>query len=278
MLAPTTTANRWLLEDLAGALGVRVDEAVETLAARARVVKAGRGYGSWIARAFELGIAEVVVKDLGLVDGRLRPSIGGKYIIELNSRRPRSRQLFSLAHELGHLMLERSLPQLASGSKERNLFHSDFNRAEERLADQCAAAMLMPADAVRESLAVSRFVLDAAINLSWLTGVSLSASCCRIRELTDHFPTPIEFRLAKDGNSLLMTQGSTSRLPFRGVVGNRWAVPLTTDMLGASVGSTIKTLIPVEAHPGIFEHYSAEFRWMDRFRAVTVFAYQHIAG
>lgn len=71
--------------------------------------------------------------------GMLIPSRRG-YKVILNESHSRSRQRFSLAHELGHLLLQK-LQLSGTAPKNRDSGHSD---EEEKLCDQIAAEILMP--------------------------------------------------------------------------------------------------------------------------------------
>lgn len=173
-----------LVHDLRVALRLCAEQdPVEEVARRVRALGTGEGFKAWIQRAFAAGAFSVRERDLGHVDGRLIFD-GGQYHILLNSRRPVTRRLFSLAHEIGHLVLESHLPHLSSDLKERSLFHPDWDLAEERVVDRLAAAMLMPAGLVSSIIAEHRTAIQSIVALTREYGVSIGAAERRYREIT----------------------------------------------------------------------------------------------
>ena len=110
-------------------------------------------------------------------DAMLLPSKNGYSIVLKKSERLglSARQRFSLAHELGHLLLLKSQAPAASGvvgtaSKHRGHGYSD---EEERLCDQIAAEILMPQMAFQED--------------GWMEGWSLR----NLKTLADKYDTSI---------------------------------------------------------------------------------------
>lgn len=94
-----------------------------------------------------------------------------QYLIVVNSRHPRERQAFTIAHELGHWTMHRFL--------KHNFVCSPWPRTQLDVeANIFAAELLMPASVVRRLAPCMAFT-----SLAGLFGVSLSAMHWRLEEL-----------------------------------------------------------------------------------------------
>ena len=120
-------------------------------------------------------------------DAMLLPSKNGYSIVLKKSERPglSVRQRFSLAHELGHLLLLKSQAPAASGvvgtaSKHRDPGYSD---EEERLCDQIAAEILMPRMAFQEDGWMEGWSLRSSITLHRKYNTSIRATTRRMIDL-----------------------------------------------------------------------------------------------
>ncbi len=94
-------------------------------------------------------------------------------IVVLNAAYPASRMRWTLAHELGHLVMHRT--------------PADPSEAE-RDADEFAAEFLMPADDILESLRSHRLTLERAVNLKqhWRTSMAaIARHANRLGAITD---------------------------------------------------------------------------------------------
>jgi IrrE N-terminal-like domain len=107
----------------------------------------------------------------------------GALTIKLNSLSPLTRQRFTLAHELAHLILD---PQRA-GSARRCVVSS----ALEKACDAVAGELLMPVDEAR-ALTVAGGSVDALVSLARHFNVSLQAAAVRVREVA-HWKDSIGF-------------------------------------------------------------------------------------
>jgi Zn-dependent peptidase ImmA (M78 family) len=127
----------------------------------------------------------VLVEDLGRLDACLIPH-GQGHLVKLNSRVPRARRRFSLAHEIAHALFESELagqlapdPRLYRGSGAGDL-------AVERLCDAFAAELLMPYAQFRRFAVDDTYVSIQGIErLATLFGTSLSAAARRLAETAD---------------------------------------------------------------------------------------------
>lgn len=126
--------------------------------------------------AFALGVDRI--HRLPLVeDGRLELH-AGRATIYLRDDVPVARQRFTLAHELGHLVLAGPERELVARRMEGVRFSS-----EERFCDQFAAALLMPSKWIHSEFAGAAPQLGIARNLAERSESSLSASVVRLREV-----------------------------------------------------------------------------------------------
>ncbi len=123
-----------------------------------------------------------------LVSGMLEPKTNGEYKITVNSNISSSRQRFTIAHELGHLALHRDL--IGKGLDDRAMRSSTpgcydntlITRTHETEANQFAAALLMPKDAVlKEALRLDKNILALANHFE----VSESAMTIRLSTLLE---------------------------------------------------------------------------------------------
>ena len=132
------------------------------------------------------GLAEVEEADLGLVDALLLPT-GGGYIALVNERHHSARKRFSLAHEIGHLLLA----ERADGVKFRR--PSCSGRAvdpTERACNRLAAEMLMPKEAFLGQASALGWGLSSVLTLGTVFETSLESTARRMVELS---PIPLGF-------------------------------------------------------------------------------------
>jgi Zn-dependent peptidase ImmA (M78 family) len=263
--------NHSLANELSRAIGVQnVELAVENIAAEVRALASGHGLASWIDRAFRLSVSQVLVTDLGSVDGRLRTVPSNRRIVELSCRRPRTRQLFSLAHELSHLAMERHVPAIGADLKYRSLFHSDFDREEEKLADLLAAVMLMPTQMVQEIRSEFNDQLTASVQLAQRTQVSFSAAAIRVSDVCRENFVLLEFKVVEKGEAIVLNGGPLGITPL-GLSGG-WKARYR---LGSPdvfpLKQTVRRTIQVESFPGVIEQHEGLFRAVSHQRVLAVF-------
>jgi len=126
--------------------------------------------------AARCGVQEVLEEPLPF-DGGIFEARGGQTIIKLNSHAHHSRKRFTLAHEVGHLVLASATTARCALSCRRSL-------ALERTCNMIAAELIMPAAKVRA--AVSELKPSSPESLRALAArfnVSLQAAAVRVREL-----------------------------------------------------------------------------------------------
>lgn len=96
----------------------------------------------------------------------LQASVAGKPVIVLSSNWPGDRQRFTLAHELGHLLLEGRLGD-----------HLD----EEKACNRFACALLLPASLIRQQLGEKRHMLEVRELYFLKVEFGLSMQACLYR-------------------------------------------------------------------------------------------------
>lgn len=114
-------------------------------------------------------------------DGLLVPKDGG-YEIWVNEDSPPKRQRFSIAHEIGHIVLHGFLPH-TKAMEGRNLFTAPGNGFEERFCDFFAANLLMPRTEVLSVIAPSTDIARSVSQLAGIFQVSREAAAIRIAEV-----------------------------------------------------------------------------------------------
>ncbi|MCG8425567.1 MAG: XRE family transcriptional regulator [Proteobacteria bacterium] len=102
-------------------------------------------------------------------------------VILLNAKHPRERRAWTLAHEIGHLLVSRTVPEVCYVT-------APHESRVERFCDLFAAAFLMPAIAVRQRFDQicaddGRFSARHLIVLAHTFYVSLEAMCRRLEDL-----------------------------------------------------------------------------------------------
>lgn len=105
------------------------------------------------------------VDDLAKFDG-LQATVAGKPFIVVSSHWPGDRQRFTLAHELGHLILNERL---------------DASVDEEKACDRFASSFLLPACSLRQQLGVHRTNLEVRELLLFKHEYGLSMGACLYR-------------------------------------------------------------------------------------------------
>jgi hypothetical protein len=105
-------------------------------------------------------------------------SVGQRAVIRINSRAVKSRQRFTLAHELGHLLL--GVPSVIGESLSEVL---RSNNVEERQVNDIAAELLVPRDVVRATVQELPVVASVLRRLAKQARVSELAAALRVANL-----------------------------------------------------------------------------------------------
>jgi len=140
--------------------------------------------------ALNLGATRVIKRPLSLgdhgnVSGMLVPNDSG-YLIAINERVGESRQLYSLAHEIGHLIHignQASRRSLARRERYRGKWDHHDDPEEERLCEVIAAELLMPQETFSRHAERLDSSLKSIPNLCKWYGTSITATTIRLVEL-----------------------------------------------------------------------------------------------
>ena len=133
-----------------------------------------------------LGVERIIRRPLqcsasGTADGMLVPK-GDGYVIAINDNAPQSRQMYSLAHEIGHLMIQRYAFGQGT-SKFRGGPGSHQDRDEERLCEAIAAELLMPREVFGKRLNTVGQKLSSVPILANEFKTSITSTAIRYNEL-----------------------------------------------------------------------------------------------
>lgn len=174
---------------------------------------------SRLARTTNPGHLTLLADELGVKSVATRPLTGGQdlhsgvdamlvpvregYSVVINEKAPHTRQRYSLAHELGHIMLlvaQPPTPTPPSPTRFRSSGSAMENtKAEERLCDAIAAELLMPEKMFTAAVAESGRSLAQLPRLASRFGTSLTATAIRYWELLPEPCHLIKWRSPSDG-------------------------------------------------------------------------------
>lgn len=124
--------------------------------------------------AAAVGVAEIKYSDM-TEDGRTTWSRGRPHV-ELHADRPLARTRFTLAHEIGHILID---SDESVAHRTHGLAHDDI----ETLCDWIAASILMPREWIQPYADQDRYTLSKLRIVAHKAGVSLSAAAVRIAEV-----------------------------------------------------------------------------------------------
>lgn len=98
---------------------------------------------------------------LGVMRATLKPGISGQiepstehpagFVIRVNRHEVKTRQRFTIAHEIGHFILHRD--RIGDGISDTILYRSKLSNALEAEANRFAADLLMPAESLKSQIA-----------------------------------------------------------------------------------------------------------------------------
>jgi len=118
--------------------------------------------------------------------------IEGRPEIELRIDRSSTRTRFTLAHELGHVLLQTD--RTSAARRTNSLTHND----EETMCDWIAAALLMPSDWVRPYAVRQPLTLSLLRLVAHRAEVSLAATAVRLSEVGRRTCMLLRWRRSKD--------------------------------------------------------------------------------
>ncbi len=142
-----------------------------------------------VSAAKYLGIDQVIEVQTTSFDGLLSVTKSGTYIVNIRSDQSPTRKRFTLAHEVGHLVLNRSLRADENIPRTERLVctaTSAEEKAEERLCDIVATELIMPCGAFLKVMEETGVCASTVPIIAKHFGVSLQAACRRILALLSY--------------------------------------------------------------------------------------------
>lgn len=166
------------------------------------------------------------------------------------------RQRFSFAHELGHLLLQKSRQGMLRGNDRTSLKHRGHghsNPAEERLCDQIAAEILMPRLSFQEDAWMDGWSLRNLRNLARKYDASVAATAIRMIDLMPEEALMGVWKLGGDSN-LNRKWSHTGKTAYRvpgGVISNKRLGLLLRAWNSGQVESGTAPVVPDSRSGGI---------------------------
>ena len=179
------------------------------------------------AHARSWGVTSVETGKINAEAMLLSDSAGSGYKIILKDygrKTLSSRQRFSFAHELAHLLLRKSGLSMASGSASKHR-HTDSSNPEERLCDQIAAEVLMPRADFKNAGSSEGWTLKSLGRLAAKYETSMEATAIRMVDLMPEPSILGVWRYSRDETPTLRwkhSQPPRYRLPQRIAKGRQW--------------------------------------------------------
>ncbi len=129
-----------------------------------------------LARALDLKIVRRILPDNE--SGKIECDAAGPCVVTVNAIHPRTRQRFTLAHEIAHFILHRD--EIGDGITDNGMYRSGRPERIEREANRYAADILMPWRLVIEKVRSGK---STAIELAREFDVSAAVAEIRLKEL-----------------------------------------------------------------------------------------------
>lgn len=186
--------------------------------------------------AHNLGVAQIQPREM-FEDGRLeRRGNSTKIFVRENLNRGRTR--FTIAHEIAHLLLAE--PQHGPITAFRDRLRTDD---EERLCDEIAASLLLPAAWVRNRFLGRLENLSTVRHLSHLADVSLSAATVRLNELCGWNSSLLHWR--KSGGRWVFVAGAAIPPSLHGEIRSAPGTSSVLDSVGSRTRRDTRERIPL---------------------------------
>lgn len=161
---------------------MKADETVRKVVQEFSLVQLPRP-GDLARLAVTWGVSEIEQKSIAS-DAMLLPTANGYKIILKSLPRGSTRQRFSFAHELGHLLLQKSGYSRPNNGQVRHRL-AGIRDEEEIICDQLAAEILMPQHSFVEDAARAGWGLDGLQPLARLYEASIPATARRMVDLME---------------------------------------------------------------------------------------------
>jgi hypothetical protein len=180
-----------------------------------------------------LRIKEIVQANLGNL-GAILLRLNDGYLIKVNINHSPSRQNFSIAHEIGHILLDELVQNTNLTPMEFRTFNPQahlraYAEAKERLCDIAATELLMPENIYSKYLLELGISISTIEKLSNMFKVSLQASAIRIAELSTDPCMVIIWNLNSNSQSKIL-RISWHRGPGKNKISKDWYLPLSSQV------------------------------------------------
>lgn len=186
-----------------------------------------------VALARALGV-DRILRTATVEDGRLEQRDGQISIFVRADARP-TRQRFTIAHEIGHLVLAEPGQDLVARRSQAT------GDREERFCDALAAALLLPREWILRRYADAPERLETARQVADACEASLSAAVLRLRELLNWKSSLLQWRRADSGRWFL-SQAVGLPYPLRNRVTSS---AQTTRALAAAAATPVRRMTEV---------------------------------
>lgn len=183
--------------------------------------------------AERMGVLDITYADL-VEDGHLEYEPGHTRI-RIRNDLGDARRRFTIAHELGH-------PLLLDPRTRVVVHRTKYNSSnQERLCDEIAAALLLPADWIAECYASRTHNLSTVRHLAQVTGKSRSAVVARLQQVLSWPEIPLRWRFDKSKWRFVGGAGVPASLH-----GHIRSAPATSQALeDLPRGRDVKAVLPV---------------------------------
>jgi len=181
--------------------------------------------------ARHLGVDEIVSRRLDREEGRLQLRDSNALIV-LNTDMSEARRRFTIAHEIGHLVLADPRFDLAPLCAKRSF------RSEEHFCDRLAEALLMPASWIVDHYDQLPQGLSTLLDVTSRFGASAAAAAVRLQRILGWSRSLLRFQLCREEWTLLSVtawqpepRATVSATDATRAVLERFAVPDSTSRL-----------------------------------------------
>jgi Zn-dependent peptidase ImmA (M78 family) len=161
-----------------------------------------------------VGIEQILEVEMGDCDGLLSSTKSGSYVASLRKGQPPLRKRFTLAHEVGHAIVYRSIGRQSSEINDGRLrcrAETADERDEERLCDIVAAELLMPRAQFIQTMDELGVCAATVPDIAQRFGVSLQATCRRLAQLSPYDIAASLWKKNEENGSLIPTWNITKK-------------------------------------------------------------------
>jgi Zn-dependent peptidase ImmA (M78 family) len=155
-----------------------------------------------------IGIKKIVKANLGKISGVLLRLQDG-FVIKVNQDHNQARQNFSCAHEIGHLLFSELKLENYTNTIEYRTFNPQAQqrkraKAIEKLCDEAATELLMPASIFNKHLLVLGTSINSIEQLAKMFRVSIQSAAIRASEISQKTCIVLKWQLGKNQSKSLL--------------------------------------------------------------------------